>query len=121
MLAVTDAYRHKNFVLSDQSAITFRIHVSGIRDIVPVRLEEMDDWIFKGEEFPEIIEGSVVTNFISSPDWVSNVETVPTEVVVRLPGSIGRLLQDVRMAEPSRTIKTMAPTSPVSGRTSLAK
>ncbi len=94
-------YRHKNLVLRDQSPVTIRIYASEVTDVVPICLKEMNDRILIRVESPETISRlawPVVTDFVSAAGRVSDVKTVPTVVVVSLPGCVVGLLQDVRMA-----------------------
>src|SRR5260370_41016994 len=87
--------------MSDASVVAIRIYTSEVTDVVPVRLKEMNDRILKRVESPETISWlawPVVTDFVSAADRVSGVKTVPTVVVVSLPGCVVGLLQDVRIA-----------------------
>ncbi len=95
-------YRHKNFVLSDQSAVTVRIYAGEISGVVPVRLEEPNYLVFKGEEIQvgrlAGIDWPVVTDFVSAADRVSRIKTVPAVGIVSLPRWVGRLHQNIGMA-----------------------
>jgi hypothetical protein len=94
-------HRQEDFVLSDQTAVAVRVYASGIRDVIPVGLEEPNYRVFMDEKIKVVlrrVDWPVVTDFESAADWVSLIKTVPAVVVVGLPGSVGGLLQNVGMA-----------------------
>ena len=91
---------HGNFVLSDQRAVTVRIHAGKITDVIAVRFQPSNHWIRRAEK-PSVrirhVERPVVDHFVGAAN-LPFVKTVPPEVVVCVPGCVGRLRQHVGMA-----------------------
>src|SRR6266404_863417 len=87
--------------LTERSFATKRplpIYATEITEVVAVRLEPANHGSFRREK-PRVPIGygerPVVTDFVMR---ISRIEIAPTVVVVGVPGLVGRLHQDVRMA-----------------------
>src|SRR6266851_2672584 len=102
ILVVAD--RHEDLVVLDQRAVPVAVKPRGIADVVAVGLEPPDHRIFR-VEYPRLrldsggVERAIVTDLVCPRvgGWtVAAVKAGTTEIVVRLPGCVRGLKDEIR-------------------------
>ena len=90
-------------MVGDQVSATLGIDSGGVADVVPVRLQEPDHRVLRvpDEVFWSLgvgIERPVVAHLVGAAGRAALVQAVAAVVVVRLPGGVGGLEEQVRRA-----------------------